>query len=91
MSCIEAIFEEMMKEKRLFNDFIAKIEPWQDWIPPKWKQIVDHKNVEFIEAELQVKNRLALVLKEICYGNADKQEMVRLLDEFNGKHPCSIR
>ncbi|CAF4677503.1 unnamed protein product, partial [Rotaria magnacalcarata] len=40
MNRIENIFEQIIQGKRMMNDFLAKIEPWQGWISPDWIEVI---------------------------------------------------
>lgn len=91
VSRIETIFEEIIQGKRIFNDFIAKIEPWVDWLPPAWTKVVYDKRAELAGQEIQTQRQLATLLQQIRCGEADEEKMVELLDKFDGQNPSSKR
>ncbi|CAF4987923.1 unnamed protein product [Rotaria sp. Silwood1] len=90
MNRIEDTFEQIIKGKRILNDFLDKIEPWRDWLPPHWLQVVDNKRLELAGKQLEIQRRLASLLEKIRRGEAEQNEMIVLLDEFDEKNPCSV-
>ncbi|CAF4011292.1 unnamed protein product [Rotaria sordida] len=62
--------------KRMINDFLAKIEPWEAWLPSEWTTIIHDKTAELAGQELQTQRQLATLLEQIRCGEADEKEMV---------------
>ena len=87
---IENIFEQIIQGKRMMNDFLTKIEPWEGWIPPDWIEVIRDKQAELVGEELRTQRHLASLLEQIRSGQAEEEEMVRLLDTFNLENPCSV-
>jgi hypothetical protein len=87
---IENIFEQIIQGKRMMNDFLAKIEPWQGWISPDWIEVIRDKQAALVGEELRTQRQLATLLEEIRCGQGDEKEMVQLLDNFNDQNPCSL-
>ncbi|CAF1606798.1 unnamed protein product [Rotaria magnacalcarata] len=90
MNRIENIFEQIIQGKRMMNDFLAKIEPWQGWISPDWIEVICDKQAALVGEELRTQCQLATLLEQIRCGQADEKEMVQLLDNFNDQNPCSL-
>lgn len=88
---IENIFEEMIEGKRIINDFLAKVQPWEAWLPSKWLTVVHEKIAEMEAQELQTQRQLAILLESIRRGEAKEDEMIQLLDNFDCQNPCSKR
>ncbi|CAF1438722.1 unnamed protein product [Adineta ricciae] len=91
VSRIENIFEEITHAKRMFNDFVAKIDPWQEWLPPEWTRIVYEKKTELAGQQVHTQRELATLIQQIRRGEADEAKMVHLLDNFDRENPCSTR
>ncbi|CAF3920669.1 unnamed protein product [Rotaria sp. Silwood1] len=87
---IENIFEQIIQGKRMMNDFLAKIEPWKGWIPPDWVEVIHDKQSALVGEELRTQRQLATLLEQIRGGQADENEMIQLLDNFNDQNPCSL-
>lgn len=91
ISRIENIFEEIIQAKRIFNDFIAKIEAWEDWLPPEWTRVIYEKKTELTGQETQTQRQFAALIQQIRCGVADEEKMVQLVDNFDRQNPCSKR
>ena len=91
ISRIESIFEEITQAKRIFNDFIAKIEPWQEWLSPDWTTPVYNRQTELIGQQIQTQQQLAALIQQIRCGQTEEEKMKEVVKEFSEKDPCSKR
>lgn len=74
ISRIENIFEEIIQAKTIFNDFIAKIQPWEDWLSPEWTKIIYEKKTELTGLEIQTQRELATLIQQIRRGETDEEK-----------------
>ena len=91
VSRIENIIEEMIQAKRIFNDFITKIESWEDWLPPEWTRVIYDKKAELAGREIQTQRELANLIQQIRCGETNEEKMIELVDNFDTQNPCSKR
>ncbi|CAF1214702.1 unnamed protein product [Adineta steineri] len=85
---IENIFEQMNDEQRKLNDFLDEINPWKEFLPRQWYDLVKKKLSDFNEEELKLKRDLSSLLVDIRSDSAEESKMIELIDNFS-KHPCS--
>ncbi|CAF4055476.1 unnamed protein product [Adineta steineri] len=85
---IENIFEQMNNEQRKLNDFLDEINPWKEFLPRQWLDLVKQKLSDFNEEELKLKRELASLLVGIRSNSAEESKMIEFIDNFS-KHPCS--
>jgi len=87
---IEDIFENMLQEKRKFNDFILEIRTWEKYIPSAWLKDIFQKQQNLAAIELETQQEIATVLLKIRCGESDENEMILLLNKFQS-NPCSLQ
>ncbi|CAF1235595.1 unnamed protein product [Adineta ricciae] len=87
---IENIFEQIIKGKRIMNDYLAKIQPWRNWLPSKWIETISAHRTKLYGVESETQRKLASLLDDIRHGKADEKIMITLLDQFEENNPCSI-
>ncbi|CAF0974258.1 unnamed protein product [Adineta steineri] len=85
---IENIFEKINEEQRKLNDFLDDINPWREFLPRQWFDLVKQKLSNFNEEELKLKRDLSSLLVDIRSNRAEESKMIELIDNFS-KHPCS--
>ncbi|CAF1292280.1 unnamed protein product [Adineta steineri] len=85
---IENIFEQMNDEQRKLNDFLDEINPWKEFLPRQWFDLVKKKLSNFNEEQLKLKRDLSSLLVAIRSNSAEESKMIELIDNFS-KHPCS--
>lgn len=88
---LENIFEEINKGKQMINDFLVKIELWQNWISPDWTDVIYVHQKKLADIELQTQRRVAVLLEKIRRGEAEEQEMDNFLKKFSDENPCSLK
>jgi len=90
INCIENIFEEIMKGKRMTNDFLGRIELWEDYISSDWIEVIHNKQAELVDEELRIQCKIATLLEQIRSGQPLEEEVKTLLNQFNENNPCSL-
>ncbi|CAF3508524.1 unnamed protein product [Rotaria sordida] len=88
---LEDVFEQIIKGKRMINDFLDNVKPWKDWIPSNWIEIISIKQADLKIIQLDTQRQLATLLEQIRRGEVDEKKMIELLDNFDQNNRCSVR
>lgn len=87
---VENVFEQLIEVKRLMNDYLAKIEPWQDWISFDWIEVIAEKQAALVGEEMKTQRQIATLLEQIRRGEVEEKSIVELVEHFNEQNPCSV-
>ncbi|CAF3814079.1 unnamed protein product [Rotaria sordida] len=88
---LEDVFEQIIKGKRMINDFLDNVKPWKDWIPSNWIEIISIKQADLKIIQLDTQRQLATLLEQIRRGEVDEKKMIELLDNFDQNNRSSVR
>ncbi|CAF1052553.1 unnamed protein product [Rotaria sordida] len=90
MSRLEDTFEQIIRSKRILNDFLDKVTPWQDWLAMDWIEAITTKQTNFNRIQTDTLHQLGTLVEQIRRGEVDENKMVESLDNFDKNNPCSV-
>ncbi|CAF3279489.1 unnamed protein product [Rotaria sp. Silwood2] len=90
MSRLEDTFEQIIRSKRMLNDFLDKVTPWQDWLAPDWIDAITNKQTNLNRVQTDTLHQLGTLVEQIRRGEVEENKMTELLENFDKNNPCSV-
>ncbi|CAF1448075.1 unnamed protein product [Rotaria sp. Silwood1] len=90
MSRLEDTFEQIIRSKRMLNDFLDKVTPWQDWLASDWIEAITTKQTNLNRIQIDTLHQLGTLIEQIRRGEVDENKITELLDNFDTNNPCSV-
>lgn len=87
---IENMFDEIIEGKRMMNDFLSTAEPWKNWIPSEWIDVIKVRNTQLAAIELDTQYQIRLLLENIRRNETTNKEITDLLGSFDQDNLCSV-
>ncbi|CAF0982060.1 unnamed protein product [Adineta ricciae] len=87
---LEDIYEQIIRGKRMINDFLNEVSPWKDWLPSDWIEAIIVKQSELNHIQTDTMRQLSTVLGQLRRGECEDTQLTELLTDFERNNPCSV-